>query len=69
MAEKKERKSYMDVELDPSRKTLARDIERAERMKSLRDDLTRYGHLDNFSQKRSYKEECSFDEPQGPQIG
>ena len=69
MAKKQEHKSYMDVDLDRSKKTLAKDIEKAERLKTLREDLTRSGHLDGFSRKRSYREECSFDEPQGPQMG
>jgi hypothetical protein len=69
MADKKEHKSYRDIELNTQKVTLAKSIDREMRLRNLRDDMTRYGHIDGFSQKRSYKEECSIDEPQGPQMG
>ena len=69
MADKKEHKSYKDVELNTQKTTLAKSIERELRLKSLRDDLSFHGIVDGFSQKRSYREECSVDEPQGPQMG
>ena len=67
MADKKERKSYMNVELNTHRTTLAKSIDKEYRLKNLRDGLSRYGIINSVSQKKTYEEECSFEEPQGPQ--
>ena len=69
MADKKERKSYMDIELSTHKITLAKSIDKEYRLKTLRDDLNDYGIINNISQKKTYKEEKSFEEPQGPQLG
>ena len=69
MVDKKEHRSYMDVEIDQNKQTLAKSIEKEMRLKSLRDDLTRYGIGDGFSHKRTCREERSIEEPQGPQWG
>ena len=69
MADKKEHRSYMDVELNTKKTTIAKSIDKEYRLKNLRDDLSCYGIIDGISQKQTYKEECSFEEPQGPQWG
>ena len=69
MADKKEHRSYMDVELNTKKTTIAKSIDKEYRLKTLRDDLNDYGIVNNISQKKTYKEEKSFEEPQGPQLG
>ena len=68
MADKKEHKSYRDIEINTQKTTLAQSIERELRLKSLRDDLSFHGYIDGIAHKKTYKEERSFDEPQGPQM-
>lgn len=68
MAYKKERRTYMDVELNTQKTTLAKSIDKEYRLKNLCDDLSCYGIINDVSQKQTDKEECSFKEPQGPQM-
>ena len=69
MVELKKHNSYRDVEINTTKTTLAKSIERDLKIKSLQDNLDNlpvHG-VESVSRKRTYKEECLFDEPQGPQ--
>ena len=68
MVYKKEHRSYMDVELNAQKTTLAKSIDKEYRLKNPCDDLRCYEIIDDISQKKTDKEECSFKEPQSPQM-
>jgi hypothetical protein len=54
MADKKEHRSYMDVELNQGKQTLAKSIEKEMRLKKLnKSSWAREDYSDNFSQPLS----------------